>query len=111
MSDDGVPDDLVEINPVNKIPKDGTTYEYEYTYSKVYIDDIPEDIESPVSGSEFWWEDGILWYQYEYKSPIAITEDRVMTLEEESVSEAEEQAYYALSILAGNGYAGRFTKQ
>jgi hypothetical protein len=111
MSTQSVPDGMVEVEPVNRIPSDGTTYEYEYTYSRVYLDDIPDDIESSVSGSEFWWEDGMLWYQYENSSPVAIVEDRVMTPEDEPVNEAEQQAYYALSILSGDGYAGRFKKQ
>jgi hypothetical protein len=103
---------LKKVEPINKIKTgDGAKYSYEYSYSEVYVDDIPDDFESDVSGSEFWWERGDLWYQYGDKPKVAIREDGAYCREDVYEKQGNQQAYYALSILSQHGYVGRFMKQ
>ena len=102
---------LVEVQPTNHVIVDGEKYEYEYTFDKVYIDDVPDDIECSVNGAELWWEHGILHYQYGDRTEIYITEDGTYCEQGEAKIQATEQAYYALSVLSSRGLVGRFTKQ
>jgi len=102
---------LVKVDPVNRVIKAGERYDYQYTFTEVFVEDVPDDIECSVVGAEMWWEDGDIHYQYGDKTTIILREDGAYCNEDAPMLQAENQAYYALSILSGRGLVGRFSHQ
>lgn len=102
------PEDCKEVQPVNTKRQDGETYRDKYTFGSVFIDEIPEDFNQ--KGVDF--ENGINRVRWEYsgKCPILICRDRVLAKENAPTEEAQNQAYFALSILADEGMVSGFSK-
>lgn len=108
-----IPDEgeMVRAPPVNYIISDsGEKLQYRHDFTEVYIEDIPRDFETSVHDAEFRWADGRLFYQYGNKEVVEVREDGAYTREDVYQEGANQQAYFALSILSSHGYVGRFTK-
>lgn len=105
MTEDG----YKEVEPVNTKKQDGEKYEDEYNFGEVHIDDIPEGFNQ----KNVDFEKGVDRIRWEYsgKCPILVCRDKVLASEEAPAEEAENQAYFALSILAEKGYVSRFSKK
>lgn len=104
-------DNLRQVDPVNYVRlDDGNVYSYDYSFGDVYLDDIPEDIQTGVDGSEFFYEDGELCYQYGDRAVVVIKEDGAYCSKDVYEKQGRQQAYYALSILGSMGFVGRFHK-
>lgn len=104
-------DEMVRASPVNYIISDsGEKLQYRHGFTEVYIEDIPRDFETSVGDAEFWWEGDRLFYQYGNKAVVEVREDGAYTREDVYEESANQQAYFALSILSSDGYVGRFTK-
>lgn len=104
--------ELKKVDPINKVNTDGgRNYEYNYKFDKIYVDEVPDGFDANVSGSEFWWQNGDLWYQYGDRPKVAIREDGAYCRDGVYEKQGSQQAYYALSILSQHGFVGRFSKQ
>lgn len=100
-------DGWVEVEPVNRVRNQSGTVEYEYTYSQVHIDDVDGVSVDGVELRRDW--DAIRW-KYEGKTPVWVEQFGVYAKKDANIREAEEQAYFALSILAGGGYVSDWSK-
>lgn len=104
-------DCLRKVAPINRVEKRDDVYKYRYTYSTIFVDDIDENIDIPTGVRLSIVDDGILEYQYNDEPRVIITEDGTFVDKDTQRKEGEQQAYFALSVLASEGYVGRFTKQ
>lgn len=99
---------IKEVEPVNTRRVDGTTLTEHYNFGRVAVEDVPEDfsqknVSIQVGKSKIRWE-------YSGKCPILITETGVKAKSEAPLTEAQNQAYFALSILAEEGYVSHWEK-
>jgi len=98
--------------PVNRIPSEsGGKLEYRYRFADVHVDDVPQDVETDVDDAYLWWEDDELFYQYGDYPIVLVKENGGYCKEHINSMQAEQQVYYALSILYSNGYVGAFMKR
>lgn len=102
-------EDLVEIDPVHRIQNATGTYEQEYNYSAIHFDGL--DLPTEISNRKYFSGDGGVWSTYKNKPPILLTEHGLYVHESAERKGAENQAYFALSILAGEGLVSNFTKR
>lgn len=105
MSDDG----RMRIDPINTKEYESGTYVDEYTYGQVFIEDIPEDFNQ--TGVDFRKGIDFVRWQYKNKPAILIGREKIFAKEGVSKKEAQNQAYFALSILSDDGYVSRFQKK
>lgn len=99
---------LKEVKPINTRTVDGKTLKDEYKFGAVFISEIPRDFsQNNVAFKK--GKDKIRW-EYSGKCPILIEKDGVKAKEDAPTKEAQNQAYFALSILADEGYVSRWEK-
>lgn len=97
------------VDPINTREVGGEKIEEEYTFDKVHIDDIPEDYHNDYV--DFKKGKNRVRWEYPGKCPILIDEDGVIARQDAPLEEAQNQAYFALSMLSDAGYVSRFRKQ
>lgn len=102
-------DEMKEVDPVNTREYGDRTYTDEYTYGKVFVAEVPIGFSQENVGF-MRMSDSIRW-EYKDKVPIVIEQDRVLCPEGANVEEAQNQAFFALSILSDNGYVSRWSKK
>lgn len=95
-------------DPVQRRRTRGNEYETEFTYTQVYMDFDPEKVF--VDDAECATTDAGVFYKYEGKPPVMVTEDGAHAHEDASQKEAQEQAFFVLSQLAEHGYVGSWGK-
>lgn len=103
-----IPEDHKEANPINERTVDGTTYRYEYSFKGVDVGAIDEDM-APNNVDMEHQGDCVRW-QYGDRCPVFIYEDKVTYPSEYQEKVADNQAYFALSILADEGMVSGFSK-
>lgn len=97
------------VEPVNTKRYEDSVAKDEYRFDKVHIGDVPRDFSQ--KGVEFRkGVDSIRW-EYAGKCAILIHRDKVEAPADAPLEEAQNQAYFALSILADEGYVSRFQKK
>lgn len=99
---------LKDVRPINTRTVDGRTLKERYKFGAIFISDIPRDF-SQKNVDFKKGRDKIRW-QYSGKCPILITAEGVKAKESSSTTEAQNQAYFALSILADDGYVSHWEK-
>lgn len=102
-------DTLVKVEPINTRKVNGKTIKDKYSYGNIHTEDVPEDF----SQKNVDFEKGIenIRWQYKGKAPILITPDGVMAKQGAPREEVQNQAFFALSILADEGYVSRWEKK
>lgn len=96
---------LVEVVPIHK-PNERN--EQEWNFTAIHADELDTPVE--LSGRWYIDGDGGVWSFYGKRPPIFIQGDNIYTVEGSDVNEAENQAYFTLSILAERGKVSRWTK-
>lgn len=104
-----VPDGHKEAQPINERTVDGTTYRYKYTFNSVAVDAIEEDM-APDNVDIDHQGDYVRW-QYGDRFPVFIHREKVTYPEENREKKADNQAYFALSILADAGVVSGFQQR
>ena len=102
-------DDLKKVRPINTRRVDGNLLRERYSYGIIESPDVPDDysqsnVDIEVGKKNVRWE-------YEGKCPILITPEGVFAKEDAPSKEAQNQAFFALSILAEDGYVSHWEKQ
>lgn len=105
MSDDG----YIDVRPINTREVGGKTIKERYSYGMIASQDVPDDFSQRNVDIEVG-KKNIRW-QYRGKCPILITPEGVKAKEGAPITEARNQAYFALSILAEEGYVSHWSKQ
>jgi hypothetical protein len=99
----------VEVDPVNHVMRGSSDRHDEYTFSRIYVDDVdPERLDLPTGSEVGMPEDGIVLYQYNDRDTILITQDGAYVQQGYVSDMAEKQAYFALSLLDEAGYVGNW---
>ena len=93
------------IDPVKRDNKDGRVYVRRYTFESVAIEEV-DDVE--IDGLEFINTGDEIHWKYRDKPKVIIKDDKVWAKFGESNKDAEEQAYFALSILDAKGYVSHW---
>lgn len=96
------------VDPINTREVGGETVEEEYAFDKVHVEDIPADYHNQYVDFKKGKEK-VRW-EYPGKCPILIDEDGVIVKADAPREEAQNQAYFALSMLSDAGYVSRFQK-
>lgn len=101
-------DELVKVRPINTRSVDGKTLRERYKYGAIHTTDVPQDfsqnnVDIKVGKKNIRWE-------YDGKCPILITPEGVKAKKGAPTKEAENQAFFALSILADAGYVSHWEK-
>lgn len=113
MSDNDVPtreyDYQKLVTPVKRRRTRGTLYEDEFKHGDVHIDgrvtnNLPDKADTVLKG-------GKLFYQYPGRVPIMVDEDGAYGHKNDDESDAEEQAFFVLSMLASAGKVSRWRKK
>lgn len=113
MSDDNLPTVASmyrgPVTPVKRRRTRGTLYEDEFTHGEVHIDgrvpqNLPDKAETEV-------KNGKLFYKYPGKVPIMVDEDGAYRHRKDDHDDAEEQAFFVLSMLASAGKVSRWRKK
>lgn len=94
------------LTPVNHVEKEKRTYEYEYSFGTVYVEDVEEKVE--YEGRVYVPTGDVLLSLYEGEEPVVMDRDNVYARVDATNKEARQQAYYALSILAAHGIVSRW---
>lgn len=102
-------DTLKDVPPVNTRQVDGSTIKDRYKFGTVHTEDVPNDFSQKNVDIQIG-KKNIRW-QYEGKCPILITPSGVKAKQGAPRKEAQNQAYFALSILAEDGYVSRWEKK
>jgi len=108
-------DKRVKVEPVNRVTTNTGEYEYPYTYTGIHADEYvrermgkvepnPATVEENTSGGGFY-------YKYLNGPTILVTNNGVYASTDVSRTEAENQAYFILSIMSSEGYVSGFEKQ
>lgn len=97
-----------DVRPINTREVDGKTLRERYKYGHIASADVPSDYSQNRVDIEVGVEN-IRW-QYEGKCPILITPEGVKAREDAPMKEAQNQAFFALSILADDGYVSHWEK-
>lgn len=100
--------DYKSVRPINTRELNGKRIKERYKYGAIHTADVPQDfsqrnVDIEVGKVNVRWE-------YEGKCPILITPDGVKAEEDAPIEEAQNQAYFALSILADDGYVSHWEK-
>lgn len=98
-----------KVKPVNTREVNGSVVADRYEYGKVFISEVPSDFNQ--KGVDFKKGSNYIRWQYRNKCPILIGEDEVLAKKGADTTEAQNQAYFALSILSDGGYVSRFQKK
>lgn len=93
-------DELETVTPVKMDRRGGKKYEYRYGFHEAIVDEV-DSVSIPQVEIEH--ADEGMWWQYGDKVPVIITEDEVFVHVEDSGTEAQRQAYYALSYMESQG--------
>jgi len=98
----------VKVDPVNTRKVAGETVKEEYRYGNIHSDEVPDkfsqkNVDVTVGVGNVRW-------QYRNKCPILITPDGVYARDDAPQKEAQNQAFFALSILAEGGYVSHWEK-
>lgn len=101
-----VPEDHEEARPINKRTVDGKTYTYKYRFGSVDLEAVDEDM-IPGNVEMEHLGDCIRW-RYGDRVPVYIREEKVTYQEESDQGDADNQAYFALSILSDEGVVSGF---
>jgi hypothetical protein len=102
-------EELRSVDPVNTKEYSSTTVVDEFTFGEVFIEDIPEDFQQ--AGVEFTHCGDHIEWQYASRPKVNINSDGVFVEDDVSIKAAQQQAFFALSILADEGYVSRWSKQ
>lgn len=102
-------DNYTHVDPVNTKRYEGRVDKDHYTFGKVFIDDIPRGFSQ--KNVEFKKGRDYIRWEYKGKTPILIGEDGVYCGDDVDMEEARNQAYFALSILADEGYVSAWSKR
>ena len=102
-------EELRSVDPVNTKEYENTTIVDEFTFGEVFIEDIPEDFEQ--SNVDFTHNGDYVEWQYGNRVKVNINRDGVYVGDDVGIKEAQQQAFFALSILADEGYVSRWSKQ
>lgn len=97
--------------PVNRISGQGGEFNYEYTFDRVYPADVPEDFKVPTGAEMEKVGEDILFYQYRERPRVLVTSEGAYVEESSFETEAENQAYFILSVLDAAGFVGGFSKK
>lgn len=100
---------LKDVRPINTRTVDGKKLRERYSYGIIDTVNVPEDFSQKNVDIEVG-EKNIRW-EYDGKCPILITPEGVKAKEDAPITEAQNQAYFALSILADEGYVSHWSKQ
>lgn len=100
--------ELKKVKPINTRTVNGETIKEEYTYGSIVTEDVPQDYTQKNVDIEVGKEN-IRW-EYRGKCPILITPDGVFAKKDAPMKEAQNQAYFALSILADDAYVSHWKK-
>lgn len=111
----GIPTDkdfLVEFRKVEPVKHDSRKGRdsTRYDHGAIHVGEL-DSIEVSIKNVRACVEDGGIWWVYGDKQPIYITVDGVYADENGDRTEAERQAYYALSYLADRGLVSRWSKK
>lgn len=113
IPDDYYPDngfeDMRQVTPVHRFNRGKGQYEKEYSFSAVHVEAM--DLPAKLDGREYFEGSMGVWSTYKNQPPVLIKDDRVLAHKNANEVEAERQAYFALSILAGDGLVSNFTKR
>jgi hypothetical protein len=101
--------DAVKINPINRVSKNGNMYEYSYDHGGVVVEDIVDSFKK--YGRDYIAGDDIIVTVYEGEEPLALTEEGVFCRQDARKDSVEQQAYYALSLLAEDGLVKKWRKR
>lgn len=106
-------DEAVPVTPVNRVYKSDGTMSYDYKFDKVYLGDLKGNLESVFGDidSTYKFIDDGLYYKYHGRCGIYIKEHKVYSLDKSRLSDAKEQAYYALSIMESKGFVKGFKRR
>lgn len=102
-------EELRSVDPVNTKEYKNTTVVDEFSFGEVFIEDIPEDFEQ--AGVYFSHNGDYIEWQYANRPKVNINSDGAFVGDDVSIKEAQQQAFFALSILADEGYVSRWSKQ
>jgi len=92
------------VRPIDHIESGNRSRARRFTFSKVFVSDIPNTQLSVPNGSEYEMVgEGVATYQYRKRARILVTQNGTYALPKESKNEAEKQAYFALSVLDEHG--------
>lgn len=95
------------VTPRQRVERHGNVYEYKYEFKEVHIDEVDR---IDVDGVTVEMGDGYLLYQYRGRTQVRIEQDGCYVEEGADMKDAENQAYYALSILDRKGLVSRWRK-
>jgi len=101
-------DAFVEVVPTNRVRGETSVHEYEYTFTEAHVDEVERLDPDGVNIQRV--EGGLRW-QYEGEVPVWVESFGVFARKNDDITQAEEQAYYAVSILASNGYVTRWRQK
>lgn len=101
--------DLKRVDPINTRKTGGRTITEEYTFGEVFTNEVPRDFHQ--SGVEFKRSGDTIRWEYKGKCPILIKPDGILAKEDAPLKEAQNQAFFALSILSDHGYVSRWSKK
>lgn len=102
-------EDMVEIVVVKQYETNDKRYKYRYKFTKAHADEVTEEDLEDAWGDAHVDEDG-LWWRFEDKPEVLVTEEKVYAHKGDSIRDAEHQSYFALSWLDEKGYVTGFDK-
>jgi len=100
--------DKKKVRPINTREVGGKTLHERYSYGTIHSAEVPEDF-SQKNVDITTGVNNVRW-QYGNKCPILITPEGVFASEDAPQREAQNQAFFALSILADDGYVSHWSK-
>lgn len=98
------------IDPIMRRRVGDREYSTRYSHGDVHMDFDPDSV-FPEGAMTKEILDGYLWYKFLSKTPVVLTPDGVMMIEGTMRHNANNQAYFVLSMLAEQGQVERFIKQ
>lgn len=102
-------EELDNVRPTDVKHYDTGTVRDQYTFDRVHIEDIPHDFDQ--KNVDFVHHGDYVSWQYKNRPRIHINEDGAFVKREDNGEQARNQAYFALSILADQGYVSRWSKK
>ncbi len=100
--------ELMEVRPINTREVNGKTIRERYEYGAIFTKDVPRGFSQ--KNVDFKKGKKNIRWQYSGKCPILITPEGVKAKKSAPKEEAQNQAYFALSILADEGYVSHWEK-
>lgn len=108
------PDSRIALTPTQVVTTGGTRREYEYDFANVDVEGVGDRLDSIFTGASMKAivHDGCLYYQYGLDaSPVFCDGTEVFCGEDADVSDAEQDAYFMLSMCDEHGYVSRWRKK